>query len=176
VAGWSAVSTKRRSPFSSAPRPVDERDRQGRSDMEWNGNIDDGKLHRAVIGPGSGTDKLRQLLRTASPAAIDSSDPAGYTILMAAIKGGKSDRAVMLIDSGADITPVNASGWWRLGHRTRPDAAVSASSQCSSLQCSRDDDPPFHRLAGRPSTGPPRSTTPQCSIASPSAPATCLTG
>ena len=79
--------------------------------MEWNGNIDDGRLHRAVIGPGSGTDKLRQLLRTASSTAIDSSDPAGYTILMAAIKGGKSDRAVMLIDSGADITPLNASGW-----------------------------------------------------------------
>ena len=83
--------------------------------MEWNGNIEDDKLHREVIGPGSGTDKLRQLLRTASPAAIDSCDPAGYTILMAAIKGGKSDRAVMLIDNGADITPVNASGWWRLG-------------------------------------------------------------
>ena len=84
-------------------------------DMEWNGKIEDDKLHREVIGPGSGTDKLRQLLRTASPAAIDSCDPAGYTILMAAIKGGKSDRAVMLIDNGADITPVNASGWWRLG-------------------------------------------------------------
>ena len=84
-------------------------------DMEWNGNIEDDKLHREVIGPGSGTDKLRQLLRTASPAAIDSCDPAGYTILMAAIKGGKRDRAVMLIDNGADITPVNASGWWRLG-------------------------------------------------------------
>ena len=84
-------------------------------DMEWNGNIEDDKLHREVVGPGSGTDKLRQLLRTASPAAIDSCDPAGYTILMAAIKGGKSDRAVMLIDNGADIMPVNASGWWRLG-------------------------------------------------------------
>ena len=84
-------------------------------DMEWNGNIEDDKLHREVIGPGSGTDKLRQLLRTASPAAIDSCDPAGYTILMAAIKGGKSDRAVLLIDNGADITPVNASGWWRIG-------------------------------------------------------------
>ena len=84
-------------------------------DMEWNGNIEDDKLHREVIGPGSGTDKLRQLLRTASPAAIDSCDPAGYTILMAAIKGGKRDRAVMLIDNGANITPVNASGWWRLG-------------------------------------------------------------
>ena len=80
-------------------------------DMEWNGNIEDDKLHREVIGPGSGTDKLRQLLRTASPAAINSCDPAGYTILMAAIKGGKSDRAVLLIDNGADITPVNASGW-----------------------------------------------------------------
>ena len=92
-----------------------ERRRHVAPDMEWNGNIEDDKLHREVIGPGSGTDKLRQLLRTASPAAIDSCDPAGYTILMAAIKGGKSDRAVMLIDNGADITPVNASGWWRLG-------------------------------------------------------------
>ena len=92
-----------------------ERGRHVAPDMEWNGNIEDDKLHREVIGPGSGTDKLRQLLRTASPAAIDSCDPAGYTILMAAIKGGKSDRAVMLIDNGADITPVNASGWWRLG-------------------------------------------------------------
>ena len=99
-----------------APKTRQERgSRHVAPDMEWNGNIEDDKLHREVIGPGSGTDKLRQLLRTASPAAIDSCDPAGYTILMAAIKGGKSDRAVMLIDNGADITPVNASGWWRLG-------------------------------------------------------------
>ena len=111
----SAKAAKRGGRGLVAPKQGRARQEHVAPDMEWNGNIEDDKLHREVIGPGSGTDKLRQLLRTASPAAIDSCDPAGYTILMAAIKGGKSDRAVMLIDNGADITPVNASGWWRLG-------------------------------------------------------------
>ena len=68
-----------------------------------------GTLHRAITAPGDGTADLSRLLSQGSP--INSKDQAGFTNLMAAIKAGKTERALHLVSNGAEIHCVNASGW-----------------------------------------------------------------
>ena len=69
------------------------------------------RLHQAVSSPTAGTHELQELLRSGAVSTVDASDPAGYTCLMLAIKSGKGDRALLLLQAGADCTLVNASGW-----------------------------------------------------------------
>lgn len=68
------------------------------------------RLHRAVTSPGTG---VAALLRELSVTGIDinSTDQSGFSCLMVAVKNGKTERALVLIDHGASLTQANTAGW-----------------------------------------------------------------
>ena len=62
------------------------------------------RLHRAVVSPSAGTAALLRELSVAG-TDVNSTDQSGFSCLMVAVKNGKTERALLLIEHGASLIP-----------------------------------------------------------------------
>ena len=101
------------------------------------------RLHRAVVSPSAGTAALLREL-SAAGTDVNSIDQSGFSCLMVAVKNGKTERALVLVDHGASLTQVNAAGWTAFHFAASCDdlsvlKSMARSAGCEDLDMFMDD-------------------------------------